>query len=256
MLSVSEQRDRAIASGQFHEFELSRVERGDDAWHLFDESMVFVVSDERWGDAPEPKAGDTARYYGDGFGRPVDGVDVNGRPIYFNDEVQTAAENKLSTLEHRARQIREFLDTGKDEAAARYAQLPDVFRRRIDRFVAGKGPSWWWEFGSYELSCCADAVLIARACATDLELEPGIGIDSEDIDSDIRRWFDEKNAEQVDGTFDGHSGNSWGFAKRLAYLWLVHPDFVELEHGALTPLVGCVEYGCSHPDDTEGGTRG
>lgn len=256
MLSTAEQRDRAIATGRFEEFELAKVDRGDESWCLFDGSWVFSVPFEKWGDTPEPRPGDTVRYYGDGFGRPIEGVDLNGRPVYFTDEVQVAAERELSALEHRAGQIREFLTTGKAEAAATYAGLPEVFRRRIDRFVTTKGPSWWWELGAYELSCCTDAVLIAGACGSSLGIDPGIGVESDDIDGDVRHWFDEENAEQVEGTFDGHSGNSWGFAKRLAYLWLVHPDLVELEHGALTPLVGCDDYGCPHPDDVEGPHHG
>ena len=43
---------------------------------------------------------------------------------------------------------------------------------------------------------------------------------------------------------DGHSGNTAGASIRLASLWLLDPHLVRHEHGALCPLLGCVEYGC------------
>jgi hypothetical protein len=52
---------------------------------------------------------------------------------------------------------------------------------------------------------------------------------------------------------DGHSGNTVGCACLLARLYLTSPEDVARMHGALTPLVGCAEYGCVHP--TEGVER-
>ena len=46
---------------------------------------------------------------------------------------------------------------------------------------------------------------------------------------------------------EGHSGNSFGMSCRLAYNYLQDEEMVFFEHGALTPLVGCAEYGCAHP---------
>lgn len=40
----------------------------------------------------------------------------------------------------------------------------------------------------------------------------------------------------------------FGFAVRLAYWYVTDPGAVVAEHGALTPLVGCGDYGCPHPD--------
>ena len=41
-----------------------------------------------------------------------------------------------------------------------------------------------------------------------------------------------------------HSGNTFGFSVRLAYLMAERPDLIAMEHGALCPLVGCKDYGC------------
>jgi len=57
-------------------------------------------------------------------------------------------------------------------------------------------------------------------------------------------WKEQK--ELIEGLSDGHSANTLGSAYRLAYWLAVNPDNVVLEHGALTPLVGCKDYGCTH----------
>lgn len=45
---------------------------------------------------------------------------------------------------------------------------------------------------------------------------------------------------------DGHSGNTFGCAARLAYHYLTEQENIVREHGALVPLVGCEKYGCPH----------
>jgi hypothetical protein len=51
----------------------------------------------------------------------------------------------------------------------------------------------------------------------------------------------------VPDLYDGHSGNSFGMACRLAFLYLTDPLLVIAEHGAMVPLTGCEDYGCAHP---------
>lgn len=48
---------------------------------------------------------------------------------------------------------------------------------------------------------------------------------------------------------EGHSGNTFGMACRLAYLYLTEPENVIKLHGALAPLVGSKEYGCVPRDE-------
>lgn len=55
--------------------------------------------------------------------------------------------------------------------------------------------------------------------------------------------------EQAKAGIDpGHSGNTFGFACHLARLWIIGPEAVVTEHGAMVPLVGCKDYGCTHED--------
>lgn len=42
-----------------------------------------------------------------------------------------------------------------------YENLPDAFKKRIDRFRANN-PDFRFEFESYELFCCMEAVKIAE----------------------------------------------------------------------------------------------
>lgn len=172
-------------------------------------------------------------------------VTHHGHTVLHRDDVTRAMEHARTSLTGDLRKLDDFAER-REEIRSTYDGLPQPFRDRIDKFVDTKGPSWWWEFGSYELSACTDAVLIARAAAKDLGLEPGVGIDSDDIREAVAQWVKHAEPETIPGAFDGHSGNSWAFAQRLASLWLTDPAMVVLEHGALTPLVGCKEYGCPH----------
>jgi hypothetical protein len=55
--------------------------------------------------------------------------------------------------------------------------------------------------------------------------------------------YDEQQ-KAVPGMFDGHSGNTFGMAVRLAHHYLTDPDLVWREHAAISALIGCEEAGC------------
>src|SRR5439155_24841417 len=97
---------------------------------------------------------------------------------------------------------------------------------------------WRWEHEAYEMSACTDAVKVAEAWNKAEGIDHGR--------DDFSAWIHEVHPEDVGG-FEGHSGNSWDFACRLASCLIYDPAMVVLEHGALTPLVGCIDYGCPHP---------
>ena len=80
--------------------------------------------------------------------------------------------------------------------------------------------------------CCEDAVKIANALRTPAAIK----------DWSQLPW--EQQTAAVPDLNDGHSGNSFGAATRLAWLFLSDPDAIPREHGALCPLVGCRRYGC------------
>lgn len=174
----------------------------------------------------------------------------DGRTVLHRDEVTRAYENALSVAHGKIDSLERFAES-RPTLEEQVEALPEVFRRRIDKFVTTKGPSWWWEFAAYELVCCTDGVKIAEAAGALFGLEPGVGIDSEEITDQIHDWMKDLSPSDVEGADQGHSGNTWGFAKRLAYWWLVAPEMVVAEHGALTPLVGCEEYGCPHEESAD-----
>ncbi|MBW3663546.1 MAG: hypothetical protein KY469_10640 [Actinobacteria bacterium] len=169
----------------------------------------------------------------------------DGRTVLYRDEITRAHRHALGVARDKVAKLERFEDA-RAGLEAQVDALPEVFQRRIDKFVGTKGPSWWWEFADYELVCCTDAVKAARHVGAMLGLEPGLGIDSDDLVQQVREAIGDLGPSDVEGADEGHSGNTWGFATRLAYWWLTQPDMVTLEHGALTPLVGCEEYGCPH----------
>ena len=125
------------------------------------------------------------------------------------------------------------LEKNVEELKKKVEALPEVFQKRIKKFTMTK-ENWLEEYGGYEIMCCEEAIKIANFCKTKEKV------------IEFNTWDAKKQYKKVDLT-EGHSGNSFGFAMRLAYHYLNNPDSVILEHGALTPLIGCPEYGCPHP---------
>lgn len=203
----------------------------------------------------EPKVGDTFGIYGS-FGRPFHGQALNGKLLWYQTIEEQEVERRRVIRKHE-QDKRESFEANKDDLDAKYEALPAVFQKRLDKFRA-TNPDFRWEFESYEMSCCVDAVKIANYCrenrieGTPEGVDPSLG---EKVTAFAKLpWEEQRKAD----LFDGHSGNSFSFAVRLAFHWVTKPEMVEWEHGALTPLVGCVEYGCPHPwppreDDDETG---
>jgi hypothetical protein len=212
------------------EFEASTIRRVDD--HMGDEAPGFLVATDMGclhvanpDRLPLPKAGDTVRFYGRGLGYPVRGVVVGDTVYRYRTEEEEQEAHARAVAERKAAKEREWHNNAH-ETAARVAALPEPFRVRFEFFL--RRPEWGPAFGPYELFVCEEATKIAGACA-----------DSEDV----ARFYDDRERQQ--GVIaDGHSGNTFGAACRLAALYLARPDYVPRMHGALCPLVGCDEYGC------------
>jgi hypothetical protein len=190
----------------------------------------------------EPHAGDKARFYGDGIGRPVRGVAINGVVVFYRTEVEQAEKNRQEQGRHYAERQAE-LDASVEARDTRWASLPQVFQDRRKRFEANN-PTWRRDFEPYELFCCEQAAAIAKA------LDPGPATTSERpkiIAAKIaafREASEEVKREQVPSLDDGHSGNTFDFACRLARWFLERPELVAQDHGAMCLIVGCREYGC------------
>ena len=197
------------------------------AWSLFIDDPGF-----------KPKVGETARYFGRGIGSTVRGVVINGRVAFYLTVAEQEAKHRAYMKQLHGDRRAEF-EKNREKMDAQVAALPAVFQRRIERFRANN-PEFRWEFEPYELSCCCDAVKIADA------LRPTLTATWTARDAitafNAKSWEDQ--IAFVPGLYDGHSGNSFGMACRLALHYLIDPEKVYREHGALAVLVGCEEYGC------------
>lgn len=228
-----------------------------------------------------PRVGDTVTmYYVNGKWTQFRGMDLNGVPMYFKTDAEVEAERQEYIAKREIEQRMAFED-GKAALDAQYDALPDVFKQRIDRFRAGN-PDFRWEYEAYEMFSCTEGVKFAEAAraavdshANDAEVDAfyadatklrdaAYGSSAESItepDNAYTRWlewaralnskaydYDYKRQQALIGSDDGHSGNTFGMAMRLAWLYIEHPDFVAKEHGAMVPLVGCKDYGCTHEE--------
>lgn len=178
-----------------------------------------------------PYVGDTARFYPGGIGYAVRGLLLNGREVFY----RTAAEERVHQLQQQeareAAQRREFEQTGRAKLDADYATLPSEFKQRLDGFRA-RNTEFRWRHEGYEMFCCLEALKIAAALK-----------DADRVSDFVGLPWEQQKALVPEISLD-HSGNTFGMAARLAYWWLSKPENVTFEHGALCPLVGCVEYGC------------
>lgn len=233
--------DRWRSDMEFEDHVLESVTRSGKGYELKQQGgWMLGIDDPGW----EPQAGDTARFFGKGFGYTVRGIVIfpkrGGMPLVVRyqtaDEMQ--AEHAKQIGERDAEKCREA-DAHRAENDARIAALPVKFQQRIARFRAGN-PNFEWDHQPYELFTCEEAVKIAAALQASGMSAPDFG----KLD-----WKEQKAL--VPTLDDGHSGNTFGMAVRLAHWYLTRPENVAREHGALVPLVGCKDYGCTHDADGE-----
>jgi hypothetical protein len=223
---------------EYEEHTVEAVEEQEGGWVIrHSEGLCFYVPNDH---GVQPHVGDVARFYGRGLGSVVRGLDLNGRQVFY----RTPEEQRQADEEH-ARQrdldrIRAYEHGGRAAQDAQYTSLPAVFQRRIDGFRA-RNRDFRWQQEAYELACCVDAVRIAAWAGTPARVKAFADLD----------WPAQKAA--IPDLFDGHSGNSFGFACRLAHHYLTNPALVEQEHGALCALVGCTAYGCQYGEQEGSG---
>lgn len=233
---------------QFEDERIAEVRSVEDGYDIrLADGMGFYVL-RQYDDAQPhgvvPHRGDTARMYGRGLGYPVRGMYIGGRRVFYRTASEHAQDLRKQQDARESEKRREFEGKGRAELDAKYDALPEVFRRRLDKFRATK-PDFRWQFEDYEMGCCVDAVKLAGVLKT-----------TEAVRAYAALPYEEQKKQVPDLAYDMHSGNSFGFAIRLAMLYLANPEHVVLEHGALTPLVGCEEYGCPHPADASPSGRG
>jgi hypothetical protein len=211
----------------------------------------------------KPQRGDFVRLHVYQDSR-IRGISINRRELFYYDDHELDRRHAEQHAKYVAEKMAAF-EEAKETLDKAYGELPDEFKRRIDRFRAGN-ETFRWEHESYEMSVCQDAVKMALAYWETFEVpaprnsEP---ITHEEAEQRVRDWFKRFNdlnfemqnyvVKTLTGNelYDGHSGNSWGMAQRLAYWYLMKPEYVVEEHGAMTALTGCEDYGCTHEGEEE-----
>ena len=180
-----------------------------------------------------PKKGMNVKYYGKGLGYAIRGIVVEDTVFYYRTPEQEEKRFK-QWVKDRDNEAKRTFKKNKSKIDKRFNKLPQLFQLRIQRFRK-HNRNFRWEFESYELFCCEEAVKIANALKT------------EDA---IIEWSKKDWKEQVKQVpiSDGHSGNTFGCAVVLARLYARKSPSVISVHGALVPLVGCKKYGCYHTE--------
>lgn len=178
----------------------------------------------------EPKVGDEFVTWG-AIGRPMRGQAINGQVLWYRTPAEQEVEDAKQRDEYHARKLTEY-EAKRSEYDATVAKLPEPLRKRIEDFRAFGGDAWRWANEPYELNCCEEAAKIAAHFNTGAAVQK------------FSKLGYEAQKKAFPAMGEGHSGNSWGFSVRLAYLLCERPDLVPMEHGALCPLVGCEDYGC------------
>lgn len=230
------------ANGWIEEGLITRLVEEDTGWAVTTEGgWTSLLRKDRT--ATIPQVGDTFTTFGQ-IGYPFHGQAINGNVAWYRS-IEEEEALRLSSLREADQRKRDRFVADKARLDAAYRALPETFRNRIDKF-RDTNPDFRWEFESYEMMCCTDAVKIARYCSVNRIAPRGNGDEPTAADNIVAfsdlPWEEQRKA----GISEGHSGNSFGFAVRLAWLYVTHPVMVVEEHGALTPLVGCESYGCPH----------
>lgn len=205
------------------------VSKSDDLYSVSLEDCSVFGLDAKYG--VEPKVGDELTLH-KVKGSTIRGVDINRKVVFYKTDEQLEQERK-EWLENNEKEKQASFAKNKVQMDSDYNELPAVFQQRIDKFRESN-PRFRVDYEGYELFCCMEAVKITNAIKT-----------KEGLD-DFRKMPYEQQKEVVPDLSEGHSGNTFGSACKLAHWYLTNPDNVTKEHGALTPLVGCAEYGCPH----------
>lgn len=251
--------DRAL--GLIEEGAISKVEpyTDGDGWSItYSESYGCGIQRSRCPDGIVPKVGDTLTTFGQ-FGYSFHGQALNGEVLWYLSPEEEEAEFQQYLAESERKRKQAF-DENKAKLDADYDALPAVFKKRIDKFRR-TNPDFRWDHEGYEMFCCTQAVLLAEWALDKAEGDPADALERIDAWNAINSKdhdppYDFKaQLQAVPGWSDGHSGNTHGCAVILAKDFIVSPERVMAEHGALVPLVGCDEYGCPHDEPIGGGGR-
>lgn len=213
---------------------IEKVKRCGDSWEICTRGGMCFLFDVKYG--VKPRVGQVVSFYGAGEFRQIRGLKIGTEMVFYRTKEQQEEINRQQAKDYDNNQMKEF-EEKKGELDTQYAALPDVFKRRLDKFRTNN-PEFRWKYEGYEMFVCTEAMKIAEALSENA--------------ASIRIFAGLSYAEQMRQVklADGHSGNTFGAAVHLAWLYSTNPENVVKLHGALAPLVGSEEYGCV-PKGTE-----
>lgn len=212
---------------------VKKVEEHDTGYSITTTDSTGFMLKKKWGVVP--KEGDTVTLHCH-QGTSIRGMDWNGVKLFYKTDAELEVERQEWLANYEKEKLESF-EKNKRQMDIDYSALPPVFRDRIDRFRTNN-PDFRKDSEAYELFCCKQAVVFANACQT----VEGLKI-----------FYEAPYEEQkimVPEMDDGHSGNTFGCAVKLARLFIEAPEFVAKAHGALSPLVGSKAYGDIPKEET------
>lgn len=242
----------ALTDEEYEDSTITEVKEFDDYYDLRFESMGIGMAKSYDGHPPHgivPKIGDQYRSYGE-FGQPARGMAINGILVYWHSPDEQRDIHK-EWVAQANQDRRDKFEKERPSLDAQYEALPDIFKKRIDRFRQNN-PDFRWEYESYELFCCTEAMKFVNHFKTFEAFERYAALTQCSITDEKERWYreweEQKAIDRAAGIADGHSGNTHGMAVALAGYYLRQPEAVAKLHGALSPLVGSWAYGDMPPD--------
>lgn len=205
---------------------ITEVKKGDDYFSISTKEGSCFGIKTKYG--VTPKVGDKVTLHSRG-GCDIRGIDLNGVKLFYKTDEELEIERqewlKNNEIEKQAKFEKE-----KKSLDAKYDKLPKCFQERIDKYRRNN-PRFRVDYEGYEMFCCEQAVVIAKACKT-----------SEGVKKfQAMKWDEQK--KMVKKLDSGHSGNTFGASVQLAYWFLEQPENVVKMHGSLATLVGSDEYG-------------
>jgi len=204
---------------------ITKVEEGDTLWSISIEGGGFGLL-KSYG--VEPKVGDRVAVRLQG-GSLVVGVKLNDVVVFDKDDYEIHLDSVKLKASSTLEKVAQF-EKDREKLDADFKELPQLFQERIEKFRSNN-PDFRWDFESYELFCCKQALLIANALKT-----------PEAIKAFSEKPFHEQEKEVL-FLSDEHSGNSFAVAVKLAFFYVTNPANVVKMHGALAQLVGSRAYG-------------
>lgn len=196
--------------------------RVDDGWSVSLPKKDFLAT---------PSVGNGA-HLGE-FGQVVRGIQCGDKTVYYKSKAQLEQE-RLEWLAKKYAEEEQQLSDEREDRDLRWSKLPEVFQKRPVIFTKGQ-PRWRQKYEPYELFVCEQAFAIAEYFKTKEAIIAWLSLEAD------------RQYEACPVLSKEHSGNTFGMSVRLARAYLEDPKLVPQMHGAIVPLVGCEECGCTHP---------